>query len=117
MTTPLRSRFAARFSEQDASALEVAGLAHYTEMSRAERNTGSDEFGTWIAICIGYQCFESENGRAHHGFTDDAPYDEVKQWIIDNNVIRDHDGDFDALALFCGKYQKFMQPEEPTDAD
>lgn len=96
--------FAERFGADQAEALAVAAMAHADDETHA--NHGSDPFRWVLSICIGWQCFEIERYREHHGITADC--DEIKAWIKSDANLTEHDGDVDYLALFAGKYSDYL---------
>ena len=107
----VRESFVARFGEGQAQAFERAADAHRRE-NGGSRGPGSDPFKTVIAITIGWDCFSNPAYREHHGIT--APVDELTDWIRKDCDLGNHDGDFDALALFAGCYDDFIN--RPTEA-
>lgn len=100
----VRDNFVAQFSETEARAIEDAARSHGNGINDVDK--GSDEFKWAICICIGYQCMELTQYRKHHGIT--APFDELKQWIIDHGELDSHNGDVDYISAFIGKYNEYM---------
>lgn len=102
----VRESYVQTFGEQEAAALEAAAEEH--------KNGVHDEYGTdpfrWaVVIAIGYQCAEVPQYRNHHGIK--APWEDIRQWIIDHGDLANHDGDVDYLSLMAGKYTEYVEVE------
>ena len=78
-------------------------------MKAAHANKGSDPFKWAVLIAIGYECFEKY--RETHGFTVSAP--DWERWIFDEAALATHDGDCDYLALFAGRYDRYVKEKLP----
>ncbi len=105
----IRDRFTEKFSDDLATKIEDAANDHGNGVNN--KNKGADPFKWALLICIGYQCFEVERFRKHHGITE-ASYEDIKRWIINNAELDTHDGDFDYISLLAGVYDKFMTAEK-----
>ncbi len=103
----IRDAFAERFGKDQADAIVAAAESH--ENGTNSENKGADPFKWALLIAIGYQCSEVDRYRDHHGIT--APWDDVKQWIVDNADLGSHDGDCDYLCAFGGGYADFVKAE------
>lgn len=94
----LREKFVARFDEETAKAIEEASLSHQTDTDWSSAGTqkpGSDAFKTHLRVCVGYECMSREMFRQHHGIK--PPWEKIKQWIIDEADLLNHDGGGDPL--------------------
>lgn len=101
----VRLSFVDRFGEAEASRIEEAAAMHYGwHMMREEISAGSDPFRTCIAICIGFECLSTY--REDHGI--EASEEDLRSWVIEHGDLKNHDGDFDGLALLIGEYQNWM---------
>lgn len=110
MAKSIRASFVRKFGEDQASAIECAASGHANGINSANR--GDDEFKWAILICIGYQCFEVDRYRDHHGIT--ASCADIEAWIKRSGKLASHNGDSDYLALFTGCYNKFMPRKRKT---
>ena len=102
--TGMRDAFVERFGEDQAQAIEAAAMRH-ENVVHDER--GSDSFRWALLICIGFECMEVGPYRADHGIT--APWDEIDAWMRERTEwFKEHDGDVDYLAMFCGRYHVYV---------
>lgn len=99
-----RDSYVETFGEAEARALEAAAQEHKNGI---HDNPGSDPFRWAVVIAIGYQCAEVDSYRDSHGIH--APWEEIKQWIIDHGDLAAHDGDVDYLSLMAGKYTEYVE--------
>lgn len=102
-----RKKFVKRFSEKEAKRFEKAAEGHSNGVN--SRNKGSDPFKWVLLICIGYQCFEKESYRKHHGIK--AKLEHINQFIIEDAELGTHNGDCDYLSLVAGVYNKYTKPK------
>ena len=100
--------FAERFGEEEADRILMAAEQHANGIN--DRNRGSDFFKWALLITIGYECWSSPDSYDYHAFTS-APED-IKAWIKEHGEIDTHDGDFDYLALFVGKYNEYVSADD-----
>lgn len=111
MSVDYRARFAEQFGEENAALVEDAAIGHKAERSFDHaRGYGSDRFRWDVLTVISFQCIEKY--AKSHGFT--CEWDDVKSWLQQPEQrvwLAEHDGDVDAIAVFCGAYSDFM-PEE-----
>lgn len=105
--SPTEKAFIERFGDDEAVRFWAAANHHKNGIN--DNNLGSDPFKWVLAICIGYQCAEEESYRKWHGIT--APWEEVRQWIIDHGNLATHDGDVDYISVFTGVYSDFIPTE------
>ena len=103
----IREHFVKQFGEPDAAAIEAAAQEHADDINSKDK--GSDLFRWAITICIGYECMSKDSYRDYHCIT--APWNDLRQWIIDHGDISNHDGDSDYLAALCGAYNEFTGQE------
>ncbi len=111
----IRTEFVKQFSENLADKLESAANEHQNGINSS--NKGSDRFKWVLLLCIGYQCFEKDSYREHHGIKGEAGYEEIKQWIKDYADLASHDGDCDFLSLITGVYNEYTGNEEVAYID
>ena len=104
----VRASFVARFSEDQAAAIERAAQEH---MNGVHDNKGSDPFKWAFLVAIGYECISKDSYRAYHSIT--APLAAMKEWARTEAHLASHDGDCDYLAAFVGAYSEYL-PEERT---
>jgi hypothetical protein len=100
----IRTAFTERFGEDQAAAIESAAEGHGNGIN--DGNRGTDPFKWALLVAIGYQCMEIKNYRAYHGIT--APWPDLKEWIIAQGKLAEHDGDCDYLAALAGTYNEFV---------
>lgn len=105
----VRESFVRQFGEEDAVSIEKAAREH---KNGVHDKTGTDPFKWAILICIGYQCFEYESYRKHHGIK--ASFLDIKRWCIEEADLGSHDGDCDYISLMTGAYNDFVTPRLET---
>ena len=99
----IRPAFVTVFGEGDATAIEAAAESHKNGI---HDNPGSDYFRWAIAICIGYQCWDNESYREHHGIAADPAA--LRDWIYWHGDLINHDGDVDYLGVMVGVYEGYV---------
>lgn len=116
-----RDTFAARFGDDQATAIEQAAQGHYASNStimfavespdvHGDDRFGSDPFKYWFLLAIGYECVTRPEFREEHGIT--ADIEEMKQWARTDGDLEGHDGDLpDFLAAMLGAYDGWIPQE------
>jgi hypothetical protein len=87
---------------------KVEECAEYHANGINSKNRGSDPFKWAWLICIGYECFEKEKYRKFHKIPPEPSWEVLKSWLKKYGKLGTHDGDFDYIALFCGRYSEFV---------
>jgi hypothetical protein len=100
----IRDAFVARFGEDEAIRIEGAAEGHANGINN--ERVGSDPFKWALLICIGYECMSKDSYREHHGI--EAPWADLKAWIIEHADLASHDGDCDYLCMWAGGYDEFV---------
>lgn len=107
----LKELFAERFGQEQADAVEMAGMTHY-EVDPQSRGTtqgyGSDPFRTALVFAIGFDCYR-ERFKEFHNITLDER--EVDEWIKENVDLTKHDGAYDWVSALAGAYEPFVSKE------
>lgn len=101
----VREQFVEQFGEAEAAAVEAAAEEHAHGIN--DKNRGSDPFKWALLIAIGYQCMETDHYRESHGIF--APWESLRDWMIESADLGSHDGDSDMLALFAGAYNAYVK--------
>lgn len=102
----IREEFVKRFGVENAIAVQDAAEGHKNSV---HDEYGSDPFRWALVIAVGYQCMERNSFRDAHGIT--APWEEIDKWLVESQVLKDHDGDVDYLAMLAGKYDRYVGAE------
>jgi hypothetical protein len=122
-----RDKYASRFGEAEAVAIEAAAAEHArpdeivdmldvlgslavsdTAPGDYKSNRGSDPFKWALMMTISYECVSKESYREHHGI--EAPWADIREWIIAEADMRSFDGVWDPMAKANGMFDFIFEP-------